>query len=115
MDILHVKKYSLIGKAFEKQIKTIEYKGEKQIKTIKDNTKELDNKQTGNTEFFFSKKREIFKNIYNERLDKIDELSEKIVYNNLKYTISSSGQEDDFSKLKDSVAFLDSIKNTKYQ
>ena len=35
--------YSPIGKAFEKQIKTIENQGEKQIKAIQDNKKQLTN------------------------------------------------------------------------
>ena len=37
--------YSPLGKAFEKQTKTIEDKGEKQIKAIQDNTKQLANIQ----------------------------------------------------------------------
>ena len=102
--------YSPLSKAFEKQIKTIEDQGEKQMKPIKDNKKELDNKNPGNNKFLFSKQREIFKNIFNERLDKIDELSKKIDYNDLKYTVSSTSLETDFSDLRDPVAFLDSIK-----
>ena len=35
--------YSPLGKPLEKQIKAIEDQGEKQIKTIKDNRKQLDN------------------------------------------------------------------------
>ena len=50
------------------------------------------------------------KNIYNKRLDKIDELSRVIDYGDLKFIICSSGTETDFSELKDTVAFLDSIR-----
>ena len=57
-----------------------------------------------------SKKREISKNIYNKRLDKIDELSKTIDYGDLKFIISSSGIETDFSELKNLVAFLDSTR-----
>ena len=57
-----------------------------------------------------SKEREIFKNIYNKRLTKIDELSTKIDYGDLKFIVNSTGLENDFSELKDPVAFLDSIK-----
>ena len=57
-----------------------------------------------------SKERKIFKNIYNKRLDKIDEASKTIEYGDLKFIISSSGIETDFSKLKYPVAFLDSIR-----
>ena len=54
-----------------------------------------------------SKEREIFKNIYKKRLDKIDELSKKIDYGDLKLIVNSTGLETDFSELKD--PFLDSI------
>ena len=33
--------YSILGKAFKKQIKTIEYQGEKQIKTLEGHEKQL--------------------------------------------------------------------------
>ena len=36
---------------------------------------------------YYFLRREIFKNIYNKRLDKIEELNKKIDYNNLKYTV----------------------------
>ena len=39
------------------------------MKTIEDNKKQLYNKQSGNNEILLSKEREIFKNIYNKRLD----------------------------------------------
>ena len=71
--------YSPLGKAFEKQTKTIEDQGEKQIKAIEDNKKQLYNKQPGNNELLLSKEREIFKNIYNKRLDKTDELSKSFI------------------------------------
>ena len=56
----------------KKKTKTIEYQEEKQIKLSEDNKKQL-----GNNELLLSKEREIFKNIPNKRLDKIDELSKK--------------------------------------
>ena len=62
-----------------------------------------------------SKERDIFKNIFNKRLDKIDELSTAIDNGDLKFIVNSSGLETDFSELKDAVAFLDSIKNVKYR
>ena len=101
--------YSPLGKYFKKQTKTIEYQEEKQVKTIEQNKKELCNKQPGNNELLRSKEREIFKNIYNKRLDKIIELFKATDYGDLKFIISSSGTETDFSELKDPVAFLDSI------
>ena len=58
--------YSPLGKALEKQTKMIEDDGGKQIKAIEENKKQLNNKQPDNNELFFSKEREIFKNIYNK-------------------------------------------------
>ena len=40
----------------------------------------------------------------------MDELSKTIDYGDLKFTVSSSGTENDFSELKSPVAFLDSIR-----
>ena len=51
----------------------IEYQGEIQIKAIENNKKQLCNKkEQGSNDLLLSKEREIFKNIYNKRLDKID-------------------------------------------
>ena len=71
--------YSPLGKAFEKQIKTIEDQGEKQVealKNLKDHKKQLANDYQD--KLLQSKEREIFATIYNKRLDKIKELTEKI-------------------------------------
>ena len=63
-----------LGKAFVKQTKTIEGQWEKQIKTNEEyKKKQLYNKQPGNNELLLSKEREMFKNIYIRRLNKIHE------------------------------------------
>ena len=59
--------YSPLGKALEKQIKTIEDQGKKQVKAIQDN-KQLVNKDDYKDKLLLSKEREIFKDIYNKRL-----------------------------------------------
>ena len=46
--------YSPLGKAFEKQTKTIEDQGEKQIKAIQDNKKKEKNKQNQMNMVLFS-------------------------------------------------------------
>ena len=58
-----------------------------------------------------SKEREIFKNIYNKRLKKRDELLKTIDYGDLEFIVNSTGIETDSSELKDRVAFFDSTKN----
>ena len=81
-----------------------------EIKAIEENKKQLHNKHPCNNELLPSKEREIFKNIYNKRLNKIDELFKTIDYGDLRFIISSSSIETNFSELKDPVAFLDSVK-----
>ena len=102
-----------MGKAFERQTKSIEDQGEKQIKTIQDNKKQSINDNDYKNKLLISKEREIFKDIYNKRLDKIKELNNKINYNNLKYVVASSGDEYRFNKIEDPITFLNKIKNGK--
>ena len=52
-----------------------------------------------------SKERGIFKNLYNEDLDKIKELTKKINYGDLKFAVKRTGVETDFSD-KIPVSFL---------
>ena len=56
---------------------------------------------------------EIFTNIYNERLDKIEELTKKINFDNLKYFAEESGLETDFSAKDDPITFPNDIKTIK--
>ena len=107
--------YSPSGKAFEKKTKTIEDQGEEQIKAIQGNKEQSVNINNDNykDKLLLSKEREIFKDIYNKRLDKIEELNNKIDYNNLKYVVISSGDEYRFDKLEDPIAFLNDLKKGK--
>ena len=89
--------YSPLGKAFEKK-KTIEGKCQKQIdalENLKDQNKQLVNDEE---KLLLSKERETFTNIYNKRLDKIEELTKKIDGNNLMFTTLSTRDTIDFSK-----------------
>ena len=96
--------YSPLGKAFEK---------EKQIKAIQDNKQQLINDDDYKNKLLISKEREIFKDIYNKRLDKIEELNNKIDYDDLKYVVESRGDEYRFNTIKDPIIFLDDIKKGK--
>ena len=68
--------YSPLGKAFEKQIKTIKNQGEKQIdalENLKDTNKQVVNiNDDYEDKLLYSKEREIFRNIYNKRFDKTE-------------------------------------------
>ena len=90
--------------------KTIEDHGEKQIKAIEDNKQQLSNDNDYKNKLLISKEREIFKDIYNKRLDKIEELNSNIDYDNLKYVVESSGDEYRFNNVKDPITFFDNIK-----
>ena len=99
--------YSPLGKAFEKQIKTIEDQGKTQVKAIQDKqivniNKDVDYKD----KLILSKEREIFKDIYNKIFDKIEELNNKIDYDDLKYVALNSSKIYNFSELKNPLTFL---------
>ena len=108
--------YSPLGKAFEKQTKTIIDQGKKQVKAIQDN-KQLVNINNDDNDYkdklLLSKAREIFKDIYNKRLDKIEEINNKTDYNNLNYVVVGTGDEYDFNNLDDPLTFLNNIKKGK--
>ena len=101
--------YSPLGKVFEKQIKTIKDQGKKQVKAIQDN-KQLINKDDYKDKLLFSKEREIFKDIYNKRLDKIEEMNNEIDYDDLDYAVLKSNMEYNFSIEKDPISFLNATK-----
>ena len=60
-----------------------------------------------------SKGKGIFKNIYNERLDEIEELTKKINYDNLNFIAESGGNETNFTNLEDLAVILNDIKTDK--
>ena len=103
-----------MGKAFEKQTKTIEDQGKKQVKAIQDNKQlvNIDNDDYKD-KLLLSKEREIFKDIYNKGLDTLEELNNKTDYNNLNYVIVSSGDEYNFNNLDYPLTFLSNIKKGK--
>ena len=78
------------------------------MKAIQD--KQLVNNDDYKDRSLLSKERKIFKDIYNKKLDKIEELDNKIDYNNLKYFVVNSGKTYDFSTLKDPISLLEAIK-----
>ena len=74
--------YYPLGKALEKQIKTIEDQGKKQVKAIQDNKQlvNINKDDDYKDKLLLSREREIFnKDIYNKRLHKIEELNNKLI------------------------------------
>ena len=68
--------YSPLGKAFEKQIETIEDQGKKQVEALK--TKVINDKSNNNPPI----SKEIYDKMSEERIDKILEMSKQINYYN---------------------------------
>ena len=91
--------YSPLGKAFEKQAKTIKDQGEKQIKTIEEESnkqiKNIKNKSPDKTiktieydpndDPIISKQKEIYNKMVNEERNNIEELDKKVDRNYLLY------------------------------
>ena len=103
-----------MGKAFEKQTKSIEGQGEKQIKAIQDKSIENIKKYSDYDndymkELLISKEREIFRDIYNDKLDQIQRASHDIDYSNLSYKVMSSGDEYRFDGLEGPITLLNYI------
>ena len=92
----------------------IEDQGKKQVKPIQDNKQLVNiNNDDYKDKLLLSKEREIFKDIYNKRLDKIEEINNKIDYNNLNYIVVGTGDEYNFNNLDDPLTFLNNIKKGK--
>ena len=101
---------SPLGKAFQKQIKTIEDQGEKQVEVLK--ALKGHQKQTANNyedKSLILKEWQICKNICNNSPDKIKELSEKTDDSNLAFPTISTGTKTDFSKNDDPLTFLSKV------
>ena len=105
-----------MGKAFEKQIKTIEDQGEKQIKAIQDQGQlkkikkyDYDDEDTP----FISKQKEIFNELVDERCKKIDALDKKVNKNDLIYRHKGDSPDVEFNKFDNAFDIIDKIRNGK--
>ena len=107
--------YSPLGKAFGKQTKAIEHQGEKLIKSIQNKSIEKIKKYSDydndyKKELLLSKEREIFRDIYNDRLEQLQLARDNVDYNNLNYEVITSGDKYEFDGLKDPLVFLKDFK-----
>ena len=106
--------YSPLEKAIEKQRKTIEDHGKKQVEAIQDNKQLVNiNKDDYKDKLFLSKEAEIFKDISNKKLNKIEEINNKIDYDDLDYVTLSKDMEYNFSIEKDPISLLKLLKKVK--
>ena len=108
--------YSPLGKAFQKQIKTIEDQGEKQAKAIQNQGQvKTVKKYTYADEKtpLISKQKEIFNKLVEERLDEITKLDEKTNHGDSIYRYKGKTSDEKFDKYNNALNLLDKIKNDK--
>ena len=104
--------YSLLGKAFEKQIKAIEDQGKKQVDALenlkpKEETKPIEDKSNNQ-----SKATIIFNELINKRKALMKELYDSVDYNNLKFEYVGPTKDVSFYEYKDSKELFNAIKNS---
>ena len=103
--------YSPLGKAFEKQIKTIEDQGKKQVDALdnlklKEETKPI--KDTSNNQ---SKASTIFNELINKRKDSIKKSYDNVDYENLHFEYVGPTEDVSFYKYKNSKELFNAIKD----
>ena len=82
--------YSPLEKAFEKQTKTIEDQGQKQVEALENlKPKELAKAVKDKSSSKFLTKKEIYNRLFDKRLNEIQEISNEIGYNNLNYSFKT--------------------------
>ena len=116
--------YSLLWKAFEKQINTIEYQGKKQVDALKD-IKNNKQKQARATEDKSDDKPSMqekkFNRLLDERMDEIQKISKEFDFKNLTYYSKSPniaqisfvifrGPLHVFEEIKNGNVFIEKIK-----
>ena len=98
--------YSPLGKAFEKQIKTIKDQGQKQIKAIQDQRQVKTIKKYSYDDEnspFISKQKEIFNELVDQRLEKITDLDEKVNSNDLIYRYKGNTADAKFDEFDNAL------------
>ena len=103
--------YSPLGKAFEKQIKTIEDQGKKQVDALeslkpKEETKPIEDKPNNQ-----SRAAIIFNELISKRKGLMKELYDRVDYNNLKFDFVGPTKDVSFYEYKDSKELFNAIKN----
>ena len=102
-----------MGKAFEKQIKTIEDQGKNQVDALeklksKEETKPIEDKSNNK-----SRATIIFNELINKRKDLMSELCDIVDYNNLKFEYIGPTNDVSFYEYKDYKELFNIIKNSR--
>ena len=107
--------YSSLRKTFEKQIKTNEDQGKKQVEALeslkpKEETRPIEDKANNNNINNKSKAEIIFDIVINESKKVLSELYDSIDYNNLKFEYVGPTKDVRFYEYKDSKELFNKIK-----
>ena len=101
-----------MGKTFEKQIKTIEDQGKKQVDALenlklKEETKPIEDKPNNQ-----SRATIIFNDLINKRKELMNKLYDSVDYNNLKFEYVGPTKDVSFYEYMDSKELFNAIKNS---
>ena len=105
--------YSPLGKAFDKQIKTFEDQGEKQIKAIQDQEQAKSiKKYTYDAEDtpLISKQKQIFNDLVDERLEKITDLDKLVDSDDLIYRYKGRTADSNRKEFDNALGIMNKIK-----
>ena len=104
--------YSHFRKAFEKQIKTIEGQGQKQVHALKDLKLKEQAKPIKDKSNNQSKATIIFNELINKRKELMSELYDSVDYNNLNFEYVGPTKNVSFYEYMDSKELFNAIKNS---
>ena len=105
-----------MGKAFEKQIKTIEHQGESQIKAVQDQGQAKTIREyayDGEDTLLISKQKEIFDELADERIKKVTELDKKVNYDDWINKYKGNIKDAEFNQFDNAFSLLDKIRDGK--
>ena len=105
--------YSPLGKAFEKQTKTIEDQGKNQVEALEDlkpkeQTEAIESKSNNQPK---TKTKTMFNDLSSTRKSIMNRLYESVYYNNLKFDYVGSTKDVSFCEYMDSKKHFNKIKN----
>ena len=105
--------YSLLGKAFDKQIKTIEDQGKNQVDALQKLKPKEEIKPIECTPNNQSKATIIFNKLINKRKKLMTKLHDSVDYNNLKFEYMTKAKDVRFYDYKDSKELFNAIRDGK--
>ena len=105
--------YSPLGKAFDKQIKTIEDQGKKQVDALEKLKPKEEIKRIEGTPNNQSRAATIFNELINKRKELMNKLYDSVDYNNLKFEYMTKDKDVSFYEYRDSKELFSAIRDGK--